>query len=211
MTVSYNSLLQRIAEGESDILDFKKTISSAPKIAKTLAAFANTRGGSLLIGVTDSGRIVGTRVQDEMHVLEGAAAVFCDPEIPIVFREHPVKDKIVLEVKVPESTHKPHYAKDTDGQWYPYIRVRDNSVLASKLVVDVIRKESENDGALIQYSSKEQALLQYLEENDRITLKQYCRLVNISYRRARRILVDMVTAGVIRLHTTEKSDFFTLA
>ena len=36
-----------ILEGENVSLDFKKTISSSQKIAKTLVAFANNRGGKL--------------------------------------------------------------------------------------------------------------------------------------------------------------------
>ena len=36
-------------------------------------------------------------------------------------------------------------------------------------------------------------------------------LVNISQHRASRILVALVRAGVVRIHTLEKTDFFTLA
>ena len=42
-------------------------------------------------------------------------------------------------------------------------------------------------------------------------MAEYSRLVNISERRATRILVALVRAGVIRIHTMEKRDFFTLA
>jgi hypothetical protein len=42
-------------------------------------------------------------------------------------------------------------------------------------------------------------------------VKEYSRLVNISEQRATRILVSLVRAGVMRIHTMEKMDFFTLA
>lgn len=42
-----------IAEGEHLQQDFKFEISDARKIAKTLSAFANTRGGKLLIDDKD--------------------------------------------------------------------------------------------------------------------------------------------------------------
>ena len=59
-----------IAQGESERLEFKSTArwdlrqgrvnkALAQSIAKTIAALANHRGGSLLIGVADDGSIVG--------------------------------------------------------------------------------------------------------------------------------------------------------
>ena len=54
-------------------------------------------------------------------------------------------------------------------------------------------------------------LFRYLDANERITTKEYSRLVNISEQRATRILVSLVHAGVVRIHTLEKTDFFTLA
>ena len=41
--------------GESDLLDFKREVSSEHKIAKSMVSFANHRGGKLLIGVNDNG------------------------------------------------------------------------------------------------------------------------------------------------------------
>jgi predicted HTH transcriptional regulator len=52
--MNIHPIFKLIAEGEGDTLDFKKTISSASKIAKTIAAFANHKGGRLLIGVNDN-------------------------------------------------------------------------------------------------------------------------------------------------------------
>ena len=48
-----------IAQGEGVRLEFKRSISAAHRIARTLVAFANTSGGTLLIGVADNGTIVG--------------------------------------------------------------------------------------------------------------------------------------------------------
>jgi len=76
-------LLQRIAEGESEVLDFKKTISSASKIAKTICAFANHKGGTLLVGVNDNKTISGVRSEDELYMLDLAAQFYVKPEISL--------------------------------------------------------------------------------------------------------------------------------
>ena len=62
-------LAQRIAEGEHQMLDFKFAVNDGRKIAITLCAFANTDGGTLLIGVKDNGSIAGAKLQEEEHMI----------------------------------------------------------------------------------------------------------------------------------------------
>jgi len=54
-----------IREGEHVSQDFKYFLSDTRKIARTLAAFANSKGGRLLVGVKDNGNIVGLKHQEE--------------------------------------------------------------------------------------------------------------------------------------------------
>ena len=61
MNLRPHHIKQLIFEGESVNLDFKKTITSCEKIAKTLVAFANNKGGRLLVGVLDNGTIKGVK------------------------------------------------------------------------------------------------------------------------------------------------------
>ncbi len=201
-----------ILEGEGVSLDFKKTITSCEKIAKTMVSFANNKGGRLLIGVADDGSIKGVKSEDEeRYMITKAAHFFARPALEPAFEEIYVDDKLVLVVEIDSSDTKPHYALGDDGKWWVYIRVQDKSVLASKIVVDVLKRADNNEGVLIEYSSKEKALLEYLDQHERITVKQYCELLNMGRRRAQRILVNLVLSGVIRVHTTEKEEFYTAA
>ena len=63
-------LLQRISLGENQCQDFKFAITDSKKIAKSLSAFANTDGGSLLIGVKDNGKIAGANIDEEYYMIE---------------------------------------------------------------------------------------------------------------------------------------------
>ncbi len=204
-------LSQLIQLGETDQQDFKETISSSQKIAKTMVSFANTRGGRILVGVRDNGGIRGANIEEEKYMLEAAAGFFCKPPIQIVFKTLEEKGKQVLLVEVPNSSEKPHFALGDDNKWWAYIRVDDNSVLASKTVLDVIRRETSGADTLIKYTSKEEALLGFLSKTNKITLKEFCKLVNISKWRANKILVNLISAGIIRVHNTEKTEFYTLS
>lgn len=201
---------QLIFEGEGVSLDFKKTITSCEKIAKTMVSFANNKGGRLLIGVADNGEIKGVKSEEEeKYMITKAANFFCRPALDPIFEEVYFDNRIVLVVDIKESDSKPHYALGDDAKWWVYIRVKDKSLLASKIVVDVLKGSSKDEGVFIEYSSKEKALLEYLDENEKITSKEYGKILNLSRRRAQRILVNLVLSGVIRLHTTEKEEYYT--
>jgi len=199
-----------IFEGEGISLDFKKTITSCEKIARTMVSFANNKGGRLLIGVADDGTINGVKSEDEeRYMITKAAQFYTKPALEPIFEEVYVDDKLVLVVDIAESAVKPQYALAEDGKWWVYVRVKDKSILASKIVVDVLKQSANKNGVFIEYSSKEKALLEYLEKTSRITVKEYCELIKVSRRAAQRILVNMVLSGVIRIHTTEKEEYYT--
>ncbi|HEY9004336.1 MAG TPA: ATP-binding protein [Mucilaginibacter sp.] len=201
-----------IFEGEGVTLDFKKTITSCEKIARTMVSFANNKGGRLLIGVADDGTIKGVKSEDEeRYMITRAAQLFARPALEPFFEEIYVDDKLVLVVEIKESDSKPHYALAEDGKWWVYVRVKDKSVLASKIVVDVLKRSADDNGVLIEYSSNEKALLEYLDKQERINVKEYCNLLKLTRRNAQRILVNMVLSGVLRIHTTEKEEYYTAA
>ena len=199
-----------IFEGDGVSLDFKKTISSCEKIARTMVSFANNKGGRLLIGVADDGTIKGVKSEDEeRYMITKAAHFFAKPALEPTFEEIYVDDKLVLVVDTPESNTKPHYALAEDGKWWVYVRVMDKSVLASRIVVDVLKRSSNDKGVLIAFSDNEKTLLEYLDKSERITIKECSKLLNLARRRAQQILVDLILSGVIRIHTTEKEEYYT--
>jgi hypothetical protein len=205
--------LQRlIAEGEGPSLDFKKTISSATKIAKTLVAFANTHGGSLLVGVRDNGTVAGVSSEEEMYMIDTAAKVMCQPAVRYQFKQHDYRGMVVLEVIVPESYHKPHQAKQEDGAWRPFLRVNDKSVVASAILLAVMRRQAEGLGARIQYGPEEQALLSYLNLHPQITLDEAMEIMITTRRKASTVLVNLLVAGMLRpVFAGDRDEAYTLA
>jgi predicted HTH transcriptional regulator len=206
----HSRIKKYLLRGEDDTLDYKQEISSAHKIAKTMCSFANHKGGVLLVGIRDNKTVAGIRSEDEKYMLDLAASFYCRPEIKLEILEHEIDGKVILECIVPEGDEKPYYAKDEEDKWWVYVRVKDQSLLASKIVVDVLKKKSSTQGAMITYGKNEDMLLKFLQVNEKITLNQYKKLVNISRWRAAKILVNLIHTGVIRNHTHEKTEFFTL-
>ena len=204
-----------IRRGEGEQLDFKQTVSDPIKIAKTISSFANTRGGTLLIGVCDNRKIIGVDPEEEKYVLETAAGFHCDPAVALTYQEveDEETDAIILKVDIAESRQKPHHVRGRDDQSQVYIRQHDKSLPASKLMIDMMRRgklpTGLGDQAVKHLGHNEKKLFAFLEKHQRITLRQFMQVVNISKRRAGRTLHELTLRGMIRLHDHEKENYYT--
>ncbi|WP_310395743.1 ATP-binding protein [Hymenobacter sp.] len=202
-----------IARGEGEELEFKQKTTHPHRISRTLVSLANTRGGQVLVGVDDAGRVVGVRdAEEELFVLREAAEHYIAPPLTALgFREVETDGRTVLVVTVPESRTKPHRAQVAPGDWRGYVRVRDASVQTSGLTEKVLaRQPPEARFEKIPLSQPELAVLDYLKTRPRITLAQFMQLVNFGKRRAFQTLIKLVLHGYLRHHDKEKEPYYTL-
>lgn len=128
-------ITQLIAEGEHSRQDFKYAVSDSPKIARSISAFANCRGGRLLIGVKDNGVIAGVRNEEDIYVVEQAAERYCMPPQNVEFRAYRVDGLHVISATVEEASERPVYAIEADGRRRAYFRVADENIAAHPLMV----------------------------------------------------------------------------
>lgn len=204
------SLHQLISEGEHQQQDFKHSISNQKKIAITLSAFANTDGGRLLIGVKDSGRIVGVHIEDEMHMIEGAAEVFCTPEVEYSFNILKEKGKSVLEVNIPVSDTKPHLAKNDEGRWLAYLRVEDENFLSDPVLLQYWRDSKVTSKAFIKYEDEDKNILELLETNPSITYKELAKLSKIPRPKIIHALAKLLRWSIVDYQVDEKGIYYYL-
>ncbi|MBS1517166.1 MAG: ATP-binding protein [Bacteroidetes bacterium] len=207
-------LHEMIENGESDSVEFKRKFSSPEKIAKEMIAFANSKGGSLIFGVDDDKSIVGVESEKgELELITTAAKFYCEPEIEFKTDIMLLRNKDIVVVTIQESMKKPHrlLTDDEDTDQRVYIRFKDRSMLASKETIKILRNSNDDSPPLkITVGEIEKTLFEFLNKNERITVKAFKKLVNISERRASRTLVNLVKAKVIRHHFLGKEDYFTL-
>jgi predicted transcriptional regulator len=188
-----------IREGENQQLDFKFEISDSRKIAKTLAAFSNTDGGTLLIGVKDNGKIAGVRSDEEFFMVQAAAGMYCKPEVTFESKRWVVEGKTVLEIIIPKGINYPYFAQTENGKWMAYVRVKDENILATTVHLKVWKNKTHKSGILIEYSEKVKILMEYLENNSSITISKFCSLAFLPRNAAESILADLVYLGLIEM------------
>lgn len=209
--MKYHELLARIEEGEGLTTEFKRRVSTARKIAREMIAFANTRGGVMLFGIDDDRSIVGVDSEKaELEEITHAAAYCCDPPIEHRVTIFNVDNRDVICIEVPESRTKPHYFLEDDGERTAFVRVGEHSVHASKEMIRVLRHQSgDTDPVRLVFGEAEKRLFAWFDAHDRITVKEYAKLINVSERRASRLLIRLIRAGAVAIHTHEKTDYFT--
>ena len=210
MRAESNYIKNLIAQGENEQLDFKFEISDSKKIARTLSAFCNTKGGKLLLGVKDNGSIAGVRSDEEYYMMEAGAKIYCKPEIDFTIRNWIVDGRTVVEVDVRAGKDRPYYAKNDAGEWKVYIRVADQNLLANNVLMKVWKRQNDAAGTFIRYTEIEKLLFEYFEHNEYITLSKFVKLAKLKYYKAENVLVNLMCLKIIDIVFTEKQVIYRL-
>jgi len=212
-------LIDLIEEGENINCEFKRHFTTPEKIAKEMIAFANTKGGYILMGIDDDGSIVGVESEkSEAEMIHDAATNYCEPKIDYKLNYIVHKGKEIVSVTIPESSNKPHRIQDYEKEFdinkaVVMVRVNDKSMRASKEMVRIMKANAGNV-ALKKYfiGAIEKTVFEYLAKKEKISVKELSNLVNVSERRASRTLVKMVRANLLVIHLKENGEeFFTAA
>ncbi len=123
-----------LEEGEGYFIEFKETLS---KIDKEMVAFANSSGGRIFLGISDSGIIKGFQLNNKLKSEIQNIAENCDPPIRITIQQY----QTIAIINVPEGDRKPY--KCTSGF---YLRIGANS---QKMNTDDIIAFIKNEGRVL--------------------------------------------------------------
>lgn len=199
-------------QGEGQFLEFKMKVKFPEKIVREMVAFANAKGGILLIGVSDDGDVQGLKFADEdQFVLNRAIEKYCFPPFPYNNYRIPLDhSKSILVYEVFESVDKPHFVQlENENQAKCYVRIKDRSVQASKEMKQILRREKE-EGIQFTYGDSEKWLIEYLTKHSTITLEQFCALHRLPMWLASRKLVLLVLSNVLKIEPGESQDIYRL-
>lgn len=98
-----------IKQEESEIFERKKSLADKDRIAEVVCSFANGKGGKVLVGVSDKGKIIGVDIGKQ--TIEGLTDVIIDNTDPKIYPEITalkIEDKNLILISVEVGSHKPH-------------------------------------------------------------------------------------------------------
>jgi len=202
-----------VARGEGQQLEFKKRTPEPRRLAKEVIAIANTGNGKILLGVDDSGAILGVKDSyEEEYAIREALDTWCLPPVRWNLRRVSVsKKREVLVISIPTRQTGPHYLRDEPESisGVAYVRRLDESVIASPETILLMEAEAGGDEVHFEFGEHELELMRMLDRRDRVTSREFANKVSISIDQARSILVTLVRARVLTHLITREGDYFT--
>ena len=135
-------LVELLKRPEGKTLEFKRDLSSPAGVLRTVAAFANTAGGVLLIGVEDTTRHV-RGVREPLDVEERLASLMSDSILPRLVPDLeilPWRRTHLLAVQVHPSPGRPHYVKREGLEGGVYVRVGSTNRRADRELIEELRR-----------------------------------------------------------------------
>ncbi len=212
--MTFTALKKLVAQGEGLELEFKTKVVYPYKIMKELVAFANAKGGKLLVGVEDDGTIKGLKnASEEEFVLRQHIEKFIVPALLYEVERLALNDnRQVLIFTVAESTSKPVCrlidTKDRKGQ--AFYRVKDQSLQTSREMWLILKYEKSNRFSSFSYGKNESILVKYLAQYERITVETFAKVAEISLKEASELLVKLTLCHLIEICPQESGDFFVM-
>lgn len=132
--------LLKLPEGKT--LEFKRDLSSPDGVLRSIVAFSNTAGGTLLIGVEDgTGHVRG--IQSPLESEERLANLISDTILPRLVPELeilPWRNTQVLAVRVYPSPSRPHYLKSRGPENGVLVRVGSTNRHADNDLIEELRR-----------------------------------------------------------------------
>lgn len=203
-------LTSLISQGEHSQQDFKYKVQDAVKLARSVSAFANTEGGRLLIGVRDDGNISGVRSEEEIYMMHAAAYKYCRPESGISFGTYHADGRTVVIATIPPATRKPVCAIGDDGKKVAFVRIADENIVASPVLLEIWRQEQMAQ-TVMHYTSTEQAFIEVMKANPQSTLNRLVRLSKQGRHHVIGTLARLVRYGIVKWEYEDTKFLFSLA
>ncbi len=111
-----SEIKKQISLGEDSRHQFKVDLRSADSLAAEMAAFANSEGGTIFIGVADDGSIPGLLSKDVNRInqlISNAASQHVRSPLTVQTENIPAdSNRIIIALTVPKGIDKPYFDKN---------------------------------------------------------------------------------------------------
>jgi len=136
------TLKEMILQGEGKNLEFKSQLKEPARFVRSVVAFANTKGGRIILGVNENnGHYISvTDPEKSKETIMNFIAQYCDPKIDVTFRYS--EELKVLVIEIPEGNQKPYFLAN-EGI---FVRHGATNRQITKSELEELQKNNSHDG-----------------------------------------------------------------
>jgi hypothetical protein len=198
MQLTASELRAIVVAGEGKTTEFKRGLQRDSTLARTLTAFANTKGGLLLVGIGDRGEILGAPRPDETERHLARIARTCvAPPLDVELSSVRLDGSTIVVCSVPISPKRPHAAIGEDGAHRVLVRAGSSNRAARESALT-----SMSQRVNVAPDSIEARVLAWIEacgESD-VTARSFARATGTGMQRARRAFAALEESGSLIGH-----------
>ena len=214
MKLSVHDLQSCMEHGEGTRLEFKRRLPREERAARTLVAFANTRGGLLLVGITDRGQVHGVHHPEEVcAALERIAHEWVEPPLELELQVLEVEGPPVVACSVPWTKGHPRALRAPQGELQHLVRVGSSNRPADGPTLRALQLAKRKTRGLAPF---ERAVLDWVAAQVRgsrhpggtATVARFAKGANVSEARARRAFVKLESLGLLVGHGAGRTRIF---
>jgi len=129
-----------IRGGETDGVEFKEDIGKPEEFAETVVAFANCRGGVILLGVDDHASVVGLAGRDYEGTITNILRSHCEPPVQYKIDKRQLDEKSIIFLRIEEGKDKPYTVRGKG----PYVRANATDRVATRYELDEFYREKQS-------------------------------------------------------------------
>jgi len=199
MGIDAAGVRELIAAGEGRQVEFKRGLPRDEKTARTLVAFANTRGGMLLVGVGDRGEVLGApKPRATLARLRAIAGHAVEPPVEVELALVTLEEKPIVACWVPLSAQRPHAVRHGYGELETVVRAGSSNRMASGATERAIANATRRP-----LDPLERRVLDWVglvsrggaAADSRANVDGFCEAQNIGRQRARRAFIELERSG----------------
>lgn len=134
-----------LTQSEGKTLEFKRDLSSPDNILKTIVAFANTSGGTLLIGIENETKVI-QGVKNTLNEEERLANLIADNILPKLVPNIEIvdwKNVPVIKVEVYPGSSLPYYLRKMGPEAGVFIRLGSTNRAAGPIIIQELKRTAQ--------------------------------------------------------------------
>ncbi len=137
-----------------------------------------------------------------------AAEMYCKPELQIEHKVWQEDMKLVLDIWVNKSKHRPVMAFNEEGVLRAYVRVDDSTLMANKILLGVWKREGFKNDRPQQFGETEIALLKCFSLDEGLTLSKIYKLSELKKKQVDDLMIRFVAWGLVRMELSETETMY---
>jgi predicted HTH transcriptional regulator len=125
-------LIEIIKRGETETVEFKEDVGKPEEFVESAAAFANAKGGLIILGVDDHSNIKGLEKRDYEGIVNNIIRSRCETQVDYEVERRQVEEKELMIIRIHEGKDKPYTIRERGV----YIRANATDRIATRFELD---------------------------------------------------------------------------